>query len=370
MSFWGLMNATILGVGTATPPHSYTQAEAVEKFIDMLGVNDEKSDALRKLYHNSAIDRRYSVFDDFHKERSEWHFWGSDYPKTVPGMSQRNDVYKREAPRLAYEAARKAIDHWGGDSSSITHVISVSCTGMIAPGIEFELVNSLKLNPSVNRLGINFMGCFGAFKGLSVARAFAMENPLNRILVVCTELCSLHLQADLNPETIIANSLFADSSAAVVVGTEPQAHEKPRWAIAKNHCLALDNTRDKMGWEASDRGFLIRLSHTVPVYIGRTIKAFVEQLVPPELPLHECSWAIHPGGKSILQAIEKALCIDRSKTQASWDVLANFGNMSSATFLFILEHLWKKQDLSPWLVGLAFGPGLSMEGMLLQPQKN
>lgn len=355
----------ILSVATAVPPHIFPQNEAVEKFIDILGLNSEKSSTLRKLYQNSAIDQRYSVVEDFKKERSEWLFWGSDYPKTVPGMSQRNEMYKKEAPKLAYEATKKAIERWGGDPSDITHVISVSCTGMVAPGIEFDLTEMLKLNPAVNRLGINFMGCFGAFKGLSVARAFAMENPRHRVLVVCTELCSLHLQSDLDPETIVANSLFADGSAAVVVGQEPSPHEKPLWTLEKAHSLKLDNTRDKMGWEASDRGFLIRLSHTVPVHIGRSIKMFVDQLVPKALSLEECGWVIHPGGKSVLQAVEKALCIDRHQTQASWDVLAKYGNMSSATFLFILEHLLKQKDPAPWLVGLAFGPGLSMEGMLL-----
>jgi predicted naringenin-chalcone synthase len=362
------VSSTILSVATAVPGHYFSQEDAAEKMIDMLGLNQEKSSALRTLYQHSAINRRHSVIEDFNKERSKWHFWGSDYPNQVPGMSQRNEIYQQEAPRLAYEAAKKAIERWGGDPGAITHVISVSCTGMVAPGIEFDLTQMLKLNPTVNRLGINFMGCFGAFKGLSVARAFAMENPCHRILVVCTELCSLHLQADLDPETTIANSLFADGAAAVIVGQEPLPHETPLWVINKTHSLKLDDTRDKMGWKASDRGFLVRLSYTVPVHIGRAIKAFVEQFVPETPSWKECGWAIHPGGKSILQAVERALSIGREQTQTSWDVLANYGNMSSATFLFILERLLMQRDRFPCLVGLAFGPGLSMEGMLLTTQ--
>lgn len=359
------MGSTILSVATAVPCHYFPQEEAAEKMIHMLGVNQEKSDALRKLYQQSAINGRHSVIEDFHKDRSLWHFWGTDYPSQVPGMSQRNEVYQREAPRLAYEAAKKAIERWGGDPKAITHVISVSCTGMVAPGIEFDLTHMLQLNPNVNRLGINFMGCFGAFKGLSVARAFAMENPRHRILVVCTELCSLHLQADLDPETTIANSIFADGAAAVIIGQDPQSYETPLWMINKTHSLKLDHTRDKMSWKASDRGFLIRLSHTVPVHIGRAIKAFVDQFVPETYSWKECGWAIHPGGKSILQAVERALSIGKEQTQASWDVLANYGNMSSATFLFILEKLLVQKDRSQHVIGLAFGPGLSMEGMLL-----
>lgn len=280
-------------------------------------------------------------------------------------MSQRNERYKKEAPQLAYAAASKAIEQWGGDPATLTHIIYVSCTGLVAPGIEFDLTQMLKLDSAINRLGINFMGCFGAFKGLSVAKAFALENPRHRILVVCTELCSLHLQTDLNPEIFVANSIFADGAAAVVVGQEPQVHEKPLWMIDKSHCLKLDKTKDKMGWEVSDRGFLIRLSYTVPVYIGRSIQAFVKQLLPETLSWEECGWAIHPGGKSILQAVEKAFPIDKAKTKASWDVLANYGNMSSATFLFILERLLQERDHPSHTIGMAFGPGLSIEGILL-----
>lgn len=359
------MNPVILSVATAVPSHEFSQEETVEKMIALLGIDQEKSASLRKLYQNSAIDRRYSVVDDFKKERSHWHFWGADFPRQVPGMSQRNERYKKEAPRLAYEAASKAIERWGGNPADLTHLIFISCTGMVAPGIEFDLTQMLKLDAAINRLGINFMGCFGAFKGLSVAKAFALENPRHRILVVCTELCSLHFQADLDPETLVANSLFADGAAAVIVGREPQAHEKPLWTISKSHCLKLDHTKDKMGWEASDRGFLIRLSHTVPVYIGRAIKTFVKQLLPESLSWEECGWAIHPGGKSILQAVERAFSIDKSKTQASWDILANYGNMSSATFLFILERLLQEENRFAHTIGMAFGPGLSMEGIVL-----
>lgn len=360
------MPATILSLATAIPPYHYLQSEAADKFAQILGIDEAKSNYIRQLYQNSAIHKRHSVLNDFNMERGEWSFWGPTFPQVIPGMQKRNEVYKKEAPKLAYEASKKAIDRWGGDPHSLTHIISISCTGIIAPGIEFTLMPLLDLNLSINRLGINFMGCFGAFKGLSVAHAFAKENPQNRILVVCTELCSLHLQTNLDSETLIANSLFADGSSAVIIGANPQPFENPLWEIANSHTMGLENSLDKMSWEAGDQGFLMRLSHTVPVYLGRSIKAFTDRLIPSSLKTEECDWAIHPGGKSILQAIEKTMKLNPSQTEAAWKTLANYGNMSSATFLFVLEELSKQLNQQKWAVGLAFGPGLSMEGVLLK----
>jgi predicted naringenin-chalcone synthase len=361
-----MTNAAVLALGTAVPSYAFSQEEIANKTITVMALDEEKKQLLNRIYQNSAIQKRYSVVEDFKKSREEWEFWGTDYPQTVPGMTRRNLRYKQEAPKLSEEAARQALERWGGDASRITHVISVSCTGIIAPGIEYYLMQNLGLPATVNRLGINFMGCFGAFKGLSVARAFAQEDPQARILLVCTELCSLHLQADLDGETILANSLFSDGSGAAIIGAHPQPGEKPLWTIIRSCSLGFKNSFDKMSWEASDRGFLIRLSHTVPVLIGRNIKEFIDKLLATDTTIEQCEWAIHPGGKSILQAIEKALQLKSDQTQCSWNVLSHYGNMSSATFLFVLNELSRQANQHSWSAGVGFGPGLSAEGILLR----
>lgn len=359
------MEVSILALSNVVPPHSFTQVDIAEKIIEMLSIDSEKAQMIQNLYKNSAIRTRHSVISDFAKEREEWHFWGSEFPKNIPGISQRNDLYKIEAPKLAYEAAVKALSNWGGDPLAISHVISVSCTGMVAPGIEFNLMKKLNLNPSTKRLGINFMGCFGAFQGLSVAKSFAKENPKHRILLVCTELCSLHFQVDQTPDNILSNSLFSDGAAAVIVGAEPTQSETSLWEICHHASLGLDNTMDKMTWEVGDYGFEMKLSHTIPVLLGRQIRAFIQSLVNEDFSDKKCDWAIHPGGKSIIQVIEKALKLDKGLTQASWDTLANYGNMSSATFLFVLNRLLELKSSQKWTVGIGFGPGLSVEGILL-----
>lgn len=360
------MNSYILSLSTAVPPHHFSQEELSQKFIHHFNYQTEKKELIQKIYKNSAIRKRHSVLDDFNSPHKEWKFWGADYPEQIPGMSARNSRYKETAPQLAEEAARSAILQWGRDPSAITHVISISCTGVIAPGIEYLLMNKLGLPSTVNRLGINFMGCFGAFKGLSVANAFAKENPKSRILVVCIELCSLHMQADGDYDTIMGNCLFADGCSAVIIGAEPLPSEKALWEIVRIHSQGISNTVEKMSWEAGDQGFFLRLSAQVPVILGRHIKAFVKALLQDEIPLEHCDFVIHPGGKSILQTIEKTLSLQSDQTTASWETLANYGNVSSATILFILAELSKQKTVRPWSIGLGFGPGLSAESVLLK----
>lgn len=360
------MHPTIFALSTAVPSHVYQQEAIAQKSIDVLAINQEKAELLNRIYQHSSIHKRHSVIGDFHKGREEWEFWGSEYPKKVPGMTDRNLRYKQEAPRLAEEAARQVLEKWGGDPSSITHIISVSCTGVIAPGIEYYLMQNLGLSPAVNRIGINFMGCFGAFKGLSVAHAFAQANPLARILVVCTELCSLHMHVEDDSETIMANSLFADGSAAVIMGGHCRPEETPVWEIVRTHSFGFKNSMNKMSWEASDHGFRMRLCHTVPVLIKRHMKEFAENLLLKDLQIEECDWAIHPGGTSIVQAVEKSLQLQPNQTQSSWKTLGNYGNMSSATFLFVLEDLLRQPNRRAWTAGVGFGPGLSAEGILLK----
>jgi predicted naringenin-chalcone synthase len=185
-------------------------------------------------------------------------------------------------------------------------------------------------------------------------------------LLVCTELCSLHFQAEQTNDNVLANSLFSDGAAAVVVGAQPLPSETPLWELWRHGSFGLDNSEDKMTWEAGNQGFKMKLSHTVPVILGRQIRPFAESLAGAEVSVDDCGWAVHPGGKSIIQAIEKALKIPEGLTRASWETLADYGNMSSATFLFVLKRMLELKNTKEWTIGLGFGPGLSVEGILLR----
>lgn len=358
-----MQKPAIVSLATAVPPHIFIQNEIAEIFVELLGLNEEEALRVKKLYAHSSIETRCCVLDDLKKPAKTRTFWTENYPKESPSTFIRNEEYKRLAPILAREAAEKALKFWGGETSQITHVISVSCTGLMAPGIEFLLVEDLNLPSNVARFGINFMGCFGAFKGLALASALAKEKPENRILVVCTELCSLHMQSTKEMETFVANALFADGAAAAVIGC-PNNSEKPLWQIEESASMAIANTMDKMRWDIGDFGFIMKLSQEIPHFIQEKIEKFAQNLLKNNIAFSECDWAIHPGGKAILQAIEKTCCLGKEQTASSWKILSKYGNMSSATFLYVLHDLLSKER-KKWCVGFGFGPGLSMEGILL-----
>ncbi len=353
--------AHILSLGTALPAAKYQQEEALEVMLNRLSLQEAVLPKIRRIYKHSAIDSRYTVLDDpFGSSQSRFFSEGSE-----PKMQERNQIYKEKALPLAVEAAKEALENWQGSPQEITHVISVSCTGIFAPGIEFSLIQELNLSPHVERLGINFMGCFGAFKGLAVASALALENPKNRVLLVCTELCSLHFQPIQTWDALISNALFSDGAAAAIVSSDG---ENPLFTILHKTSLALSDSFDEMQWDARDEGLFMKLSLGVPKLLSKEIKNFVNRLLEGRATQNECDFPLHPGGKAILEGIEKELNLSKTQTESSWKVLREHGNMSSATFLFVLQELLRKPKALrlPFAVGVGFGPGLAMEGILLK----
>ncbi|MEI8366383.1 MAG: type III polyketide synthase [Parachlamydiaceae bacterium] len=358
------MTATILSIETEVPSTFLSQEQFAEIASKHLNLLTPQARFLARIAKNSQINHRHTIIEDFFESglRGSVFCYGEDNPKTAI----RNEIFKKYAPLLAESVCDKALKQWGGDRQDITHVISVSCTGMIAPGIEFLLIDLLGLPQHVERLGINFMGCFGAFKGLAIAKALAMENPKHRILLVCTELCSLHFQSDINKDTLIANSIFADGAAAVVVGSSPNITETPLLEIHKQASMAIKDTKDLMTWECGDSGYLMRLSALVPSKIEMNVAPFISRLIGKENSFESYTWAVHPGGKSILEAVTRACNLEPEQLKPSWKILESYGNMSSPTFLFVLKEILKKSKAKEEIIGLGIGPGLSVEGILLK----
>ncbi len=352
----------ILSLATHVPPYGVEQKSAAKKMAAISGLNEKETKWLQRLYSNSRVNRRYSVVPAFASDVADWQIFGNKNP---PGTAARNAIYKQEAPQLAHQAAKRALDLWGGSATDITHIIFVSCTGVMAPGVQSHLQKSLDLSPYVNQIGLNMMGCYGAFKGLDLAAAYARQDTAARILLVCCELCSLHLQATNNREQQIGNALFADGAAACVVGAQPLPSEKSLFSIEQTLSYSLPNTADKMTWEVIDTGFLMGVKPDVPQFIFEYIAAFAHRLLPAKANLTDCHWPVHPGGKQILNAIQNALNLTEDHLSCSWQILEQHGNMSSATFLFVLDALSKQQRTCAWSMGLGFGPGLAVEGILL-----
>jgi predicted naringenin-chalcone synthase len=281
-----------------------------------------------------------------------------------PTTAQRMEIYAESAGPLALDAARRALAEARTPPGAVSHLVTVSCTGFRAPGVDIELIHGLNLAPGTQRTHIGYMGCHGALNALRVARAFTAAEPGACVLICAIELCSLHYQYNWDPQRIIANAIFADGAAALI-GAAHAAAPAGTWQVtATGSCLIPDST-DAMTWVMGDHGFMMTLSRRVPALIAQHLRAWLEGWLAAEgLALADiASWAVHPGGPRILRAVEESLSLPRESTADSWEVLAEYGNMSSPTVLFILERLRSRQAPRP-CVALGFGPGLVAEAAL------
>ena len=360
----------ITSIGTAVPTHQLDQASIAGFMAKAMQLGSDDARKLKVLFRATGIETRYSVLDDYGKT-SDFHF----YENTVgmepfPSTKRRLELYQRHALALSLDAVSKCLScHADFRKDSITHLIVVSCTGMYAPGLDIDLTKALGLNSNVERTAINFMGCYAAFNGLKLAAAACSSRPDARVLVVCTELCSIHFQKENTDDNLLANALFSDGSAAVLVESTPRKGINLK--LESFLCeLATEGEHD-MTWSVGDLGFEMRLSSYVPEVIRTGIKNLTRTLlgnVQQRLSQIEY-FAIHPGGKKILEAIEQELGITKDQNVSAYEVLRRYGNMSSPTVLFVLEEVCKKLksgDDDKRILSFAFGPGLTLESMVLK----
>jgi len=255
-----------------------------------------------------------------------------------PTTAERMRAYAEHATPLAAQACSRALAAAQVEPAEITHLVTVSCSGFAAPGVDVQLFNELGLSAGVSRTHVGFMGCHGALNGLRVARAFVEADPNARVLLCAVELCTLHHQYGWNPDQIVANALFADGSAAVVcVPAADDSHSDAMLSAVSSASTIVPETEDLMSWRIGDNGFQMGLSARVPDVIRSELRPWM------------AGWL----GK---QGIE----LDQV------GVLAEFGNMSSPTILFILDRLQRQNAPGPWVL-LAFGPGLTIEAALVSP---
>jgi predicted naringenin-chalcone synthase len=315
---------------------------------------------MRFLYQHSGIRNRYSVLPDYSKPAIEWKF----YPPTeglepFPSLEQRMAVYIKQAPLLSVDAIRDCLNH-SHDHKKITHLITVSCTGMSAPGLDLQVAELMDMDKHIFRTSINFMGCYAAIHALKIGDALCRSDKDARVLIVCTELCTLHFQREATMDNIMASLLFGDGSAAALI--VPDDHPSEGLVIGGFYSEIILKGRRDMAWELSSSGFLMTLSGYIPSLIEADfpgiLKKALEAAAWNETAITD--WCIHPGGKRILEAIEKCMGFHKNELKHSYDVLKNFGNLSSATILFVLKSIFQEKKKKR-LLGAAFGPGLTME---------
>lgn len=358
----------IHGIGTAVPEHSIEQQDAATLATSMSG-HDAKIGLMTKLYRRSGVRTRHSVL--LKSSTNGAPAVQSFYPLSQqslapePTTDDRMSRYEAEAPALACGAATEALRRAQTDPTEITHLVTVSCTGFSAPGVDTVLCDQLGLSPGVQRTHIGFMGCHGALNALRVADAFARGNPESNILICAVELCSLHFQYGWHPQRVVTNALFADGAAAIV-GKSSAAGTRPWGEVVSTAAHRIPNTTDLMSWRIGDHGFQMTLSSQVPGVIQQELRAWICQwLDGQEVEIDDVgAWAIHPGGPRILDACEEALGLTDELMAPSRKVLAQYGNMSSPTVLFILDEI-RKSNAGDHCVLLAFGPGLTVEATLI-----
>ncbi len=363
------MKPWLSGLGTAVPPLAIGQEEA-GRLAAAFGPGTAAEQRIhRVLYRRTGVASRSSVtlaLRDGVVTAGGLFRPPSGPGDPGPGTAERLSLYEREAPGLAVTAAKRALAAAGAEPDAVDHVVVVTCTGFMAPGIDVALVRGLGLRADVGRVQVGFMGCHGAFVGLRQAAALATADPSATVLVVAVELCSLHFQYGWDPARVVANALFADGAgAAVVRGAEAGC---PGGLRMEAHGSWLgEGSEDAMTWRIGDHGFRMTLSAAVPEEIraglGEQIGPWLEQqgLGIAGVP----TWAVHPGGPRILTAVTAALDLPEGSMDVAREVLRDHGNMSSPTVLFVMERLLAGGAPRPW-VALAFGPGLTTEALLLR----
>jgi predicted naringenin-chalcone synthase len=357
------MSMMIAGIGTALPRHRIAQADAAEIAQQYSCETAAQQRLFQSMYRRSGVETRYSVVLD--ASAGDLARRQSFYSSSAPTTSDRMAKYAEASGALAMTASRRALQDAGISPGRITHVITVSCSGFHAPGFDIALIKGLGLNVETARTHIGFMGCHGLLNGLRVAQAFLAAKLADCVLLCAVELCSLHHQYGWDSDQIVANSLFADGAAALVASAPGTPSGSDYRLIATGSTLIPDS-EDAMSWRIGNQGFTMTLSPRVPELIGRHLSPWLEAwLVRHGLTIAAVgSWAVHPGGPRILGAVGEATGLDRSVLEPSYRVLAEYGNMSSPTILFILDRLRRAGAPRP-CVALAFGPGLAAEAALL-----
>lgn len=376
----------LLGLGLATPTHDSSQSQTTALALSATLEDPSLSGLVAGLYTRAGVDRRASVLlrsatvegepldQDFFplKDNGQW-----------PTTADRMRAFEAAAGLLVLRAARSALTRSGVSPDQITDLVTVSCTGLGSPGIDISIMTGLLLSAGVRRVNIGFMGCHGAIVALRTAAALAIapsgtaDVRPRKVLVVCIELCSLHLQRTSRLDRHVSNALFADGCAAMVVGTPlatpPATHlsvdsAPPMHIVDASSKLFQDSTA-AMAWHIGDHGFEMTLDRSVPAllqrHLGDWLWPWLRSRLGSAAQPNDLRWAIHPGGPRVLDAVAGSLGLTQDHTLESRAVLREHGNMSSPTVLFIIDRLRTHRDDARPIVALAFGPGLTGEAALL-----
>jgi len=358
----------IISIGTAVPQYGTKQSVILDYMVGAYQ-DDTAARKLKILSHHSGITTRYSAVSDFDNSRPENKIFKDD--QSVPDVEKRLELFKERSISLAIEAIQNSLSKLNStmEEIEITHLITVTCTGIYAPGIDSVLIEKLNLPIDIFHTSVNFMGCNAAFHALKLGDMIAQTDENAKVLIVCVELCTLHFQPKNNHDNLLSNTIFGDGAAAVVIVSDAKAKQIAQSGLMINgfYSLLLSKGSALMGWNITPLNFEMVLDAKVPDFIGDEVNNIVRKagekfnIAPDQID----NWAIHPGGKKILDTIKKQISLSDKDMQFSYKVLDEYGNMSSPTILFVLNEI-VQAGLQPGenIFSIGFGPGLSIETAL------
>ncbi|MHA7275312.1 type III polyketide synthase [Arthrobacter sp. Hz1] len=370
------MTVIMRSLETAVPETVMVQSDVRDVFAAQPGLSRLGTRLVGAAFDWSGIETRYTAVKEMTLDAPSENpvFFDSAERRILsPSTKVRNEVYAEEGTKLFVEAASKALAAAEGIGPlDITHVITVSCTGFFNPGPDYKVVRALGLSPAAQRYHLGFMGCYAAFPALRAAKSFCEAEPDAVVLVVAAELCSLHVRSSNNPDTIVGSSLFADGAAAAVISAREYTATAPALSLDFFETVLTPVGEESMAWNIGDEGFEMVLGTYVPHIIDEHIVEALEPLLARDASLAEKQykdiehWAIHPGGRSILDKVEAKLDLKEDQLVPARETLRDYGNMSSATVMFVLKHILDQpftgQDER--ICSMAFGPGLTVETAL------
>ena len=359
----------LIDIATASPPYKVTQSKAAEELKKRMKITPVQSRLIDTAAHYSGIDTRYIVVPDAEETASDLFY--TNKVDDLPGTKKRMDEYEKWTKILSCNAAGKLFKETNFNPKKINRIITISCTGFFAPGLDYYIMKEFNIPPAAKRTNIGFMGCAASLIGfnsvLEALRPAEVNGEINALLI-SVELCSLHLHLEPTRDNILANTLFADGCAVVLFSNSKEY--KPKLDLLETRSITFDNSVEFMGWKIGDTGFEMILSPELPkMILEHAAPALINILkdigIEKESIKH---WALHPGGRAILDALQVGLNLSDEQVLPSRTILKNFGNMSSASILYVLKELLNASAIKKdeFCCAVAFGPGLSMEVAILK----
>ncbi len=364
------MAAYIQHISTAVPENEYLQEDMRDTMKELVGETELQRRVIHQIYSRSGIQKRYSVLTDFHPGGRQQLYYNGHGPS--PGTGVRNKIYEKHGRALYIQAARDIMrNHTEVKPSEITHLITISCTGFYAPGPDFDIIKSLGLDPGIDRYNLGFMGCYAVIPGLKLAATICQASPGAKVMVIANELCSIHFQTGASTDELISASVFGDGAAGTLVCGHPPDSGPFLQLDDFASCIMPEGETD-MAWTIGDNGFKMVLSTYIPEILSNNLDNFLVPVLDQyRIKKEEIGhWAVHPGGRAILDRIEQELDLSENIMEYSRNILSQYGNMSSATLLFVLREILHKAGRNSFgspakVMALAFGPGLTIESGLM-----